>query len=258
MRTLGEAIGLNFADAGTVYDWAGPVVSALDGNPVCDSNPSCVADPRPVAPGARRARRRHVRQARRSRSATAVDAGKPDPRVDGEQPEVRTRRRDQGAEVGRDGQSHRRAGPTGAAPAGRQPAGRCESADRRRRQVAGRLDQEDQLGTQRSVGIPVGDEGRRQQTTDGRLLHPAAVPHRRRVQKGRSGFHLAGRPFGALPGPERHQPVQHRRPWIWSRRSPTPPRRPSRTPRWRARRSRWPATRCCCGTSATTTTTTSG
>lgn len=42
MRTLGEAIGLNFADAGTIYDWAGPVVSALDGNPVCDSNPSCV------------------------------------------------------------------------------------------------------------------------------------------------------------------------------------------------------------------------
>ena len=42
MRTLGQAIGLNFADAGTVYDWAGPVVSALDGNPVCDSNPSCV------------------------------------------------------------------------------------------------------------------------------------------------------------------------------------------------------------------------
>lgn len=42
MQALGKAIGLNFADAGSVYDWAGPVVSALDGNPVCDSNPSCV------------------------------------------------------------------------------------------------------------------------------------------------------------------------------------------------------------------------
>lgn len=42
IRTLGKAIGLNFTDMGGVYDWAGPVVTALDGNPVCDRDPSCV------------------------------------------------------------------------------------------------------------------------------------------------------------------------------------------------------------------------
>ncbi len=42
MQALGKAIGLNFADIGSLYDWAEPVVNALDGNPVCDSNPSCV------------------------------------------------------------------------------------------------------------------------------------------------------------------------------------------------------------------------
>ncbi len=42
MQALGKAIGVNFSDIGSLFDWAEPVVNALDGNPVCDSSPSCV------------------------------------------------------------------------------------------------------------------------------------------------------------------------------------------------------------------------
>ncbi|MDY6811685.1 MAG: MMPL family transporter, partial [Actinomycetota bacterium] len=43
MRSLGDALGVNLADISDVYGWAAPVVTALNGNPVCDSNPRCVA-----------------------------------------------------------------------------------------------------------------------------------------------------------------------------------------------------------------------
>ncbi len=41
MRALGEAIGLNFANLAESFDWAGPVLTALDASPVCSIDPSC-------------------------------------------------------------------------------------------------------------------------------------------------------------------------------------------------------------------------
>jgi len=41
MRSLGDAIGLNFANLRQSFDWAGPVLTALDGSPTCGLDPSC-------------------------------------------------------------------------------------------------------------------------------------------------------------------------------------------------------------------------
>lgn len=43
MHALGAAIGQNLANVAGTFDAAGPVVRALDGNPVCDADPACVA-----------------------------------------------------------------------------------------------------------------------------------------------------------------------------------------------------------------------
>jgi RND superfamily putative drug exporter len=41
MRSLGDALNVNFADFAATFDWVGPVVSALDTSPTCDADPSC-------------------------------------------------------------------------------------------------------------------------------------------------------------------------------------------------------------------------
>jgi putative drug exporter of the RND superfamily len=41
MRSLGDAIGLNFANLRQSFDWAGPVLTALDGSLTCGLDPSC-------------------------------------------------------------------------------------------------------------------------------------------------------------------------------------------------------------------------
>jgi RND superfamily putative drug exporter len=41
MRSLGDAIGLNFANLRQSFDWAGPVLTALDGSLTCNLDPSC-------------------------------------------------------------------------------------------------------------------------------------------------------------------------------------------------------------------------
>lgn len=38
---LGNAMGVNFATARDMFGWIGPVLVALQGNPVCDADPSC-------------------------------------------------------------------------------------------------------------------------------------------------------------------------------------------------------------------------
>ncbi|MGB8502996.1 RND family transporter, partial [Mycobacterium sp.] len=41
MLALGESLDVNFANIAQTFDWAGPVVTALDASPVCDADPSC-------------------------------------------------------------------------------------------------------------------------------------------------------------------------------------------------------------------------
>jgi RND superfamily putative drug exporter len=41
MRSLGQAIGLNFANLKDSFDWAPPVLTALDGSLTCNLDPSC-------------------------------------------------------------------------------------------------------------------------------------------------------------------------------------------------------------------------
>ena len=41
INALGNAIGVNFTTVKDMFAWVGPVLAALDGNAVCDANPSC-------------------------------------------------------------------------------------------------------------------------------------------------------------------------------------------------------------------------
>ncbi|MDV3126100.1 MMPL family transporter [Mycobacterium sp. 21AC1] len=41
VNALGNAMGVNFTAAKNLFAWIGPVLMALDGNAVCDANPSC-------------------------------------------------------------------------------------------------------------------------------------------------------------------------------------------------------------------------
>ena len=41
INALGNAMGMNFATVRDMFGWVGPVLAALNGNAVCDANPSC-------------------------------------------------------------------------------------------------------------------------------------------------------------------------------------------------------------------------
>lgn len=43
VNALGNAMGVNFAAVSDMFAWIGPVLNALQGNAVCDANPSCSA-----------------------------------------------------------------------------------------------------------------------------------------------------------------------------------------------------------------------
>jgi len=43
INSLGRTIGLNFAAIKDMFAWVAPVLAALEGNPVCDADPSCSA-----------------------------------------------------------------------------------------------------------------------------------------------------------------------------------------------------------------------
>ncbi|MCV7174994.1 MMPL family RND transporter, partial [Mycolicibacterium sphagni] len=41
VNELGNSMGVNFANVKNMFGWIGPVLQALQGNAVCDANPSC-------------------------------------------------------------------------------------------------------------------------------------------------------------------------------------------------------------------------
>jgi putative drug exporter of the RND superfamily len=41
VRALGDTIGVNLGNITTAFDWAGPVLTGLEGSPICDTDPSC-------------------------------------------------------------------------------------------------------------------------------------------------------------------------------------------------------------------------
>jgi RND superfamily putative drug exporter len=41
INALGNAMGVNFSAVKDMFSWVGPVLAALDGNAICDANPSC-------------------------------------------------------------------------------------------------------------------------------------------------------------------------------------------------------------------------
>ena len=43
VNSLSNAMGWNFSAVKDMFGWIGPVLAALQGNPVCDANPSCSA-----------------------------------------------------------------------------------------------------------------------------------------------------------------------------------------------------------------------
>ena len=43
INALGNAMGVNFSAVNDMFSWVGPVLGALNGNAICDANPSCSA-----------------------------------------------------------------------------------------------------------------------------------------------------------------------------------------------------------------------
>ena len=41
INALGNAMGVNFSAIRDMFAWVGPVLAALNGNAICDANPSC-------------------------------------------------------------------------------------------------------------------------------------------------------------------------------------------------------------------------
>ncbi len=41
INALGNAMGVNFSTVRDMFAWVGPVLAALNGNAICDANPSC-------------------------------------------------------------------------------------------------------------------------------------------------------------------------------------------------------------------------
>ena len=58
INALGNAMGVNFAAVKDMFAWIGPVLTALQGNAVCDADPSCSATRGQFRTARRRAQRR--------------------------------------------------------------------------------------------------------------------------------------------------------------------------------------------------------
>ncbi len=41
VNALGNSMGVNFSTVKDMFAWVGPVLAALNGNAICDANPSC-------------------------------------------------------------------------------------------------------------------------------------------------------------------------------------------------------------------------
>ena len=62
VNALSNAMGWNFTAAKNMFAWIGPVLAALQGNPVCDADPSCSDTRGTFRAAGRRARSRRPRR----------------------------------------------------------------------------------------------------------------------------------------------------------------------------------------------------
>ena len=68
INALGNDMGMNFTAAKDMFAWIGPVLTALQGNPVCDARYVLQRHPQPVRAARRRAQRREPRPDQRPRA----------------------------------------------------------------------------------------------------------------------------------------------------------------------------------------------
>ena len=132
INKLGTAMGVNFAAVKDMFAWIGPVLAALQGNAICDANPSCSAT---------RVQFERLVAARNDGSVDEINklAGQLQGVEDRQtltatvnQAERRTRQVHQGAVCHGSGQTRRPAGGPDRSAARRQPAGRRKPAGGRR------------------------------------------------------------------------------------------------------------------------------
>ena len=71
INALGNSMGVNFTAAKDMFAWIGPVLTALQGNPVCDADPSCSNTRNQFERLVARAQRRKPRPDQRPRAPAA-------------------------------------------------------------------------------------------------------------------------------------------------------------------------------------------
>ena len=210
INALGNAMGVNFSAVRDLFAWIGPVLTALQGNAVCDADPSCSATriqfERLVVARNNGGLEQindltHQLQGfgdRQTLNATVT-------KLNGALTNVANAVNAMGL--------NKPGGPQAGLnqlTAGRRPAGRRQPAGGRRSGPTRRADQSDRVRTHRGVGISVDDEGQRRGPVDGGVQHSRRGAGSAGLPEGRQGVHLTGRPLGALPGANQTQPVQRR------------------------------------------------
>ena len=210
INALGNSMGVNFTAVKDMFAWIGPVLTALQGNAICDANPSC-SDTRSQFEKLVAARNNgnldqindlaHQLQGFGDKQTLNATVNK----LNGALANVAKAVNAMGLD--------KPGGPQAGLTQLRQGADRLAGGSQ---QVAGGVDQlVDQIKvmacrTQRGIGIPVDDEDRRRGPVDGGVQHSGRSAGAGGVPEGRQGVHLAGRPLGAVPGANQTQPVQLR------------------------------------------------
>ena len=211
VNRLGNAMGINFAAVKDMFAWIGPVLTALQGNPVCNADPSCTDTRNQFE---RFAAARDDGSSRRFNEAARQLQGSSDTET-----LTATVNKLNGAlaSVVQGGQS--RMGWTNPAARSRAWPSCKQGADRLAggsREVAGGVDQLVEQIKVMAAGLNQASAfllTMRSDAADPSMAGfniPPEVLGLADFKKAADGVHLAGRPLGAVPGANQTQPVQLR------------------------------------------------
>jgi putative drug exporter of the RND superfamily len=203
INALGNDLGINFTGAKDLFAWIGPVLNALQNNPVCDLDTSCSDT---------RSRFEQLVASRNARDVDRINDLAHQLQGVGDKDTINSTMKKLNSTLAgvTSAVKSRRAGRPDPAALGRRPAGQRQPAGGRWRGSTRRSDQGDRCRTRRGVGLPADDEGQRIRSVTGGVQHSAGSAEAGRVPEGRQGLHLPGRALGALPGADQAQPVQRR------------------------------------------------
>ena len=212
VNALSNAMGWNFSAVKDMFAWIGPVLAALQGNPICDADPSCSATRGAVSSSwsVRAIKRTSTRSMSWPHQLQAFPDKQTPERVDG--PPARLQSRSSPGvlhSMGMDQPGGLQASLTSLQDgANRFAGGSRQVADA----VAQLVDQVKQLGAglSEAAAFLLSLKHDAAQPAMAGFNIPAAAAASRGVQEGRQGIHFAGRPLGAVLGSNQTQSVQHR------------------------------------------------